>query len=651
MCGITGYLGGNVLDKSILERMTDSLRFRGPDDGGYWNDSRFPISLGHRRLAILDLSEAGHQPMVSSSERYVLIFNGEIYNHLSLRDQLTRKGSSSSWRGHSDTETLLAGFETWGIRSTVERAIGMFAFAVWDAQECELTLGRDRLGEKPLYYGWQGIGSDKTFLFASQLKAMKSHPAFEGEIDRNSLAKLMRFGCIPGRFSIYKNIYKLQPGYLLKVSINSPEGELIEYWSATKAALTGISDPYLGDPQGAVDGLEKLLSDAISMQMISDVPLGAFLSGGIDSSTVVALMQAQSQRRIKTFTIGFSEEDYDEAVYAANVAKYLGTDHTELYVTPDQAIQVISKLPEIYDEPFADSSQIPTYLVCQMARSHVKVALSGDGGDELFAGYNRHRVIASSWKTLSSIPLPLRRALARLIGAISPSQWNQIGLALSLDRRWSDLGLKMQKGASALSSQTLRDLYLDLVSVWSPKEAIVLGANEDYLADELIGDSQFGFTDMQAVMLQDLLGYLPNDILAKVDRAAMSVSLETRTPFLDHRVVEYAWTLPDNLKLLRGKGGFETKWVLRQVLYRHVPKELIERPKMGFGVPIDKWLRGPLRDWAESLLDEGRLRSEGYFNIALVRRRWLEHLSGKRNWQHSLWPILMFESWLEAQNT
>jgi len=629
--------------------MTDSLVLRGPDDGGYWSDPQLSISLGHRRLAIVDLSEAGLQPMVSSGGRYVLIFNGEIYNHLSLRDVLTGQNIAPNWIGHSDTETLLAGFEAWGIQSTIERAIGMFAFAVWDRQDCELTLGRDRLGEKPLYYGWQGTGANRTFLFASQLKAMKFHPVFEGEIDRNSLAKLMQFSCVPGKSSIYKNIYKLQPGYLLRVSSNAPNVELIQYWSATKVALAGISTPYVGDSKAAVDNLEGLLSDAISLQMVSDVPLGAFLSGGIDSSAVVALMQAQSQRKVKTFTIGFSEQDYNEAVFAANVAKHLGTDHTELYVTPEQAMQVIVQLPEIYDEPFADSSQIPTFLVCQMARQRVKVALSGDGGDELFAGYNRHRVIASSWKTLSSVPLPVRRILARLMNAISPSQWNQIASVFSLDRRWSDLGLKMQKGASALSSKNLRDLYLDLTSVWCPNEALVLGADQESPSGESLIGGEIGFTDMQSVMLQDLLGFLPDDILTKVDRAAMGVSLETRTPFLDHRVVEYAWSLPDNLKLHKENGGYQTKWVLRQILYRHVPKELIERPKMGFGVPIDKWLRGPLREWAESLLSEDRLRREGYFNVGLVRQRWTEHLSGKRNWQHSLWPILMFEAWLSAQ--
>ncbi len=625
MCGFAGFLG--EIDNAALVRMADAIIHRGPDSSGVWVDEQAQISLAHRRLSILDLSQAGHQPMLSPSGRYVIVFNGEIYNHLELRKELGK-----SWRGHSDTETLLAGFDVWGIEATIKKNIGMFAFAVWDTQEKTLTIGRDRLGEKPLYYGWQG----ESFLFGSELKALKAHPAFSAEIDRNSLTLFMRHAYVPAPYSIYQNIYKLPPASLLSVSLQNKKSIIKTYWSGAEVALNGIKNSFKGTSEQSVDALEILLKDAIKQQMLADVPLGAFLSGGIDSSTVVALMQAQSARPIKTFTIGFNEEAYNEATHAKAVAKHLGTQHTELYITPQQAMAVIPKLPTLYDEPFADSSQIPTFLVAQLAKQHVTVSLSGDAGDELFCGYNRYKLTASLWNKISILPLPMRKILAGLITQIPPDYWNKVS---------KNLGDKIHKGANTLHSNDINDLYMKFVSQWNEPEELVIGGQEP--ATLLTGNMPdlAGLNDIEKMMALDMLTYMPDDILAKVDRAAMGVSLETRVPFLDHRVVEFAWQLPMEYKLREGK----TKWALREVLYRHVPKELIERPKMGFGVPIANWLRSELRDWAEDLLSEERLTREGYLNPAAIRKKWAEHLSGRRNWQHQLWNVLMFQAWLKEQ--
>jgi asparagine synthase (glutamine-hydrolysing) len=647
MCGFTGYLvsinssfDSNAL--ALLRDMANAIVHRGPDSDGYWSDPAAGIGLAHRRLAIVDLSPAGAQPMASGSERYVIAFNGEIYNHLRLRQMLEAEGRlGSAWRGHSDTETLLAGFDAWGIEGTLQRAIGMFAIALWDRQTRMLTLARDRLGEKPLYYGWQGQGSSAAFVFGSELSALRRHPAFAANINRDALALYMRHNCIGGAQSIYTGIHKLPPGHLLTVSAAAPEPVLRQWWSGAAVAEQGVAQPFAGTPEQAVDELEALLRDAVAQQMMADVPLGAFLSGGIDSSTVVALMQAQSSRPVRTFSIGFHEEGYNEAEHAKAVAKHLGTDHTELYVTPDQALAVIPKLPSLYSEPFADSSQIPTYLVSQLARQHVTVSLSGDAGDELFCGYNRYSMTASWWHKLSRLPLPLRRLLAGAITAVPPSAWDKLGAVLPMSR----VGDKLHKGAALLGSSSVAGLYRGMVSHWDDPASVLLSATEPATVLSGAAPALQGLGDVERMMALDMLSYLPDDILAKVDRAAMGVSLETRVPFLDHRVVEFAWSLPLAYKL---RGGV-TKWPLRQVLYRHVPRELIERPKMGFGVPIDHWLRGPLRDWAESLLAEPRLRAEGYFNPEPIRRKWAEHLSGQRNWQYHLWDVLMFQAWLEGQ--
>lgn len=645
MCGLVGFLSSDSLDTlNIVRRMADCIEARGPDDAGYWTDADQYIALGHRRLSILDLSPAGHQPMHSPSGSYVIAFNGEIYNHLDLRRELEAKGRFA-WHGHSDTETLLAGFDAWGIRQTVERCIGMFAFAVWDAASRVLTLARDRLGEKPLYYGWQGSGSNRVFLFGSELKALKAHPAFSAGIDRGALCLLLRHNAIPAPYSIYEGIAKLDPGCMLSLSLDRPEPQIRQYWSLPEVARAGVAKRFSGSAETAVDQLDELLKDAIRQQMVADVPLGAFLSGGIDSSAVVALMQAQSNRPVKTFTIGFDDAAYNEAVHAKAVAKYLGTDHTELYVQPQQVRDVIPLLPTLYCEPFSDSSQIPTFLVSQLARQHVTVSLSGDAGDELFAGYNRYQMTDRLWRRLEHIPRPVRSLLARGITSVSPGGWDRLARFIPGASGYRVFGDKLHKGAGVLASGSVDELYLGLVSHQTRPESWVIGGHEPPTKLTGLRPSLDGLNPVERMMALDTISYLPDDILAKVDRAAMGVSLESRVPFLDHRVVEFAWTLPLDYKLRDGL----TKWPLRQVLYRYVPKELIERPKMGFGIPLDAWLRRPLREWAEALLDETRLKREGYFHPAPIREKWIEHLSGGRNWSHHLWDVLMFQAWLESQ--
>lgn len=657
MCGLVGFLGGGRgrdarETAAILERMADAIVSRGPDDAGIWSDGAAAIGLAHRRLSILDLSAAGHQPMAGPSGRHVIVFNGEIYNHLDLRRELEQSGlapgGGQGWRGHSDTETLLAGFAAWGIRATVQRCIGMFAFAVWDTQARVLTLGRDRLGEKPLYYGWQGAGDAACFLFGSDLKALRAHPLCAAEVDRDALCLLMRHNYIPAPHSIYCGISKLPAGCLLTVSLEQRAPRVDAYWSLAETAVSGVREPFTGSDPEAIDALEDLLKSAVRQQMLADVPLGAFLSGGIDSSAVVALMQAQSERPVKTFSIGFHEPGYNEAEHALAVARHLGADHTELYVTPQEAQDVIPLLPDLYSEPFADASQIPTFLVSQLARRHVTVSLSGDAGDELFAGYGRYLRNSRHWDRIARVPLGLRKLAAGGIRALPPGAWNTMLGPLSPVLPGSlgaaPVGEKLHQGARKLSARRIDDLYLQSISRWEP-EGLVIGGREPQTCLRGRPLPLEGLDDVQRLMALDALVYLPDDILVKVDRAAMGVSLESRVPFLNHRVVEFAWRIPQSMKLRDGA----TKWILRQVLYRHVPRELIERPKKGFSVPVGHWLRGPLRDWAESLLDESRLRREGFFDPAPIRRTWAEHLSGRRNAQYPLWGVLMFQAWLEKQ--
>ena len=646
MCGIAGFWRpGAAVDEACLRRMAAAIAHRGPDDAGVWTDENVGIGLAHRRLSILDLSPAGHQPMLSASGRYVIVFNGEIYNHLDLREELT----GNDWRGHSDTETLLAAFESWGVEAALKKSVGMFAIALWDRETRTLTLARDRLGEKPLYYGWQkGV-----LLFGSELKALKAHPAFVGEIDRDALTLFLRHNAIPAPYSIYKNIHKLLPGTYWQCVLPSSlspegEGELKVYWSARNAAELGQKNRFTGSDDEARDALESVLGQSVAGQMLADVPLGAFLSGGVDSSTVVALMQARSSRPVKTFTIGFNEAGYNEAEYAHAVARHLGTEHTELYVKPEEALAVIPLLPGLYDEPFADSSQIPTYLVSRLARSHVTVSLSGDGGDELFGGYNRYFWAQNIWRRMGWMPQSMRAALAGMLTTLPPAMWNsafsKLDRLLPASLRYANPGDKLHKLADILAVRSPEEIYWGLVSHWKQPADVVKGATEP---PTVLTDSS-RWADVpdltHRMMYLDTVTYLPDDILTKVDRAAMGVSLETRVPLLDHRVLEFAWTLPLSMKLRDG----QSKWLLRQVLYRHVPKELIERPKMGFGIPLDVWLRGPLRAWAEELLNPARLEVEGFFHAEPIQQKWREHLTGQRNWSYYLWDVLMFQAWKES---
>ena len=645
MCGLAGFFAPHNSRPAddlagMVSRMTDAIVHRGPDDAGVWIDAGSGVGLGHRRLSILDLSPLGHQPMASADQRFVMVFNGEVYNFQALRSELEAKGHK--FRGHSDTEIMLAAFVEWGVDEATRKFNGMFAFALWDRQERVLHLGRDRLGEKPLYYGWAG----STLVFASELKALRRHPEFRAEIDRRALTGLLRFGYIPEPLSIYQGISKLPPASLVTWDGSGSRPRPRLYWDLRQVIENGLDHPVTGSDAEVTEQFEALLKQAVGMRMIADVPLGAFLSGGVDSSLTVAMMQAQSSRPVRTFTIGFHEEQYNEAQHAKEVARHLGTDHTEFYVTPQDALNVIPRLPALYDEPFADLSQIPTYLVCAMARRHVTVALSGDAGDELFAGYERYSWGRSIYKKFSWMPQFLRRAGAAAVTAIPAAALNALS-RLVLPRRMKHVpaGDKLHKLAEVVRSPGLESLYLNLMSQWKNPSDVVIGGEE---ADTPLTNKS-GWPRVEdfthRMMQLDMETYLPGDILTKVDRAAMGVSLETRVPLLDTDLVEFAWRVPFSMKVRDGRG----KWLMRQVLYKHVPQHLIDRPKRGFGVPMEHWLRGKLRDWAGSLLDESRLKREGFFEPHSVTQKWQEHQSGTRNWHFYLWDVLMFQAWLESQ--
>ena len=626
MCGIVGIWGPLHNKRSLIECACDDMKHRGPDSRGFWEDPDAGLALGHVRLAIIDTSPAGHQPMQSACGRYVLILNGEIYNHLELRKTLEQSGDAPSWRGHADTETLLACFVAWGIERSLKAATGMFAIALWDRQENVLTLMRDRMGEKPLYAGFIG----DNFVFASELKALAKLPGLDTRPDRRALSMLLRHNYIPAPWSIYPQIRKLSPGSWMQ--LNEAQRRIKDmpvsrsYWSAALVAQEARETPHnFSSDDAAIDALDEVIDAAIQRQMIADVPLGAFLSGGVDSSTIVALMQRSSAQPIKTFSIGFEDPKYNEAQHAEAVARHLGTDHSEHYVSDRDALNLVPSLPAIYDEPFADSSQIPTLLVTKMARRHVTVALSGDGGDELFTGYGRYFRVAEWWKRREAVPAFLRRPAAaslRRLEAWAPS-----------DRYRARAG----KLARVLAAGHEGELYREFVTYWhDPSEVLIDAETPPDLFDEVPQDDLF-----PTMTLLDVQTYLPDDILVKVDRAAMAASLETRVPLLDHHVYAFARRLAHHHHVRDGQG----KWLLRQLLYRHVPREMIERPKKGFSVPLGQWLRGPLRDWAESLLEPSRLRQQAIFHEAVVTRKWQEHLTGRRDWSKHLWGILMFQAW------
>ncbi|MFL6246943.1 MAG: asparagine synthase (glutamine-hydrolyzing) [Thermoanaerobaculia bacterium] len=620
MCGLTGFVGvphsTDVL-RSQVRAMSDAIVHRGPDDSGEFVDAEWGLAFGFRRLAIVDLSEAGHQPMTSASGRFVMMFNGEVYNYEAIRRELR---NPPKFRGHSDTEVMLAAIEEWGLDAAVKRFVGMFAIALWDRTEHTLHLVRDRMGVKPMYYGFSG----RTFLFGSELKALRRHPDFNTVVDPAAVAAYLRYLYVPAPLSIYDGICKQMPGTIVTLRAGSRDLEKRTYWSAAEAAEHGVANRFRGTETEAADALDALLRDAVALRMVADVPLGVFLSGGVDSSLVTALMQAQATQPVKTFTIGFEEGAYDEAKYAAAIAKHLGTAHTELYVTPKNALDVIPMLPTMYDEPFADSSQIPTYLVSKMARQHVTVSLSGEGGDEVFGGYRRYFEGQRVLRTFGRMPAPLRQLLGRGLLAMPPRLWN---------RTMKQGGTQIPKLGRVLAARDLNDLYFELMTHWR---------NAVPNAPELPRPASTLSDPIERMMYLDQITYLPDDILAKVDRASMATSLEAREPLLDHRVVELAWTLPLEMKVRDGQG----KQILRRVLDRYVPRTLIERPKMGFKVPIDTWLRGPLREWAEELLSERKLREQGLLDVAVVRKVWSDAMAGRGSYHDHLWAVLMLEAWL-----
>lgn len=623
-----------------VHAMAARLAHRGPDDEGSWIDAEAGVALGFRRLAVLDLSTAGRQPMVSASGRYVIAFNGEIYNHEQLRSQLGR--GRRAWIGRSDTETLLAGIERWGVERVLERSIGMFAFAVWDRDTRELVLARDRLGEKPCYYGWQG----STFLFGSELKALRAHPACAAEVDRNVVALYLHYGYVPAPHCIYSGLHKLLPGTLLRVragSLNCSPDDATRYWDLRRVAADGTRQRFDGTEEEAVDELERKLSAAIDLQRTADVPVGAFLSGGIDSSTIVGMLQRASSSAIKTFTIGFDIEGADESSYAAKVARHLGTEHTEWRVTADDAMQVVPVLPDVYDEPFADTSAIPTVLVSRLARDQVTVSLSGDGGDELFAGYPRYLRALRLHDTGRRLPAGFRRAASGLLGRLPAHSIGDVLTKWRLGREPYMFASRLDTVRTALWPGTLDAIYRTQLSLWRDPGAVL--AYTPRSPNRVIAESPTGshaLPELEQMMQVDTLGYLPDDILVKLDRAAMAVGLESRVPLLDHRVVEFAWSLPPDLKM---RGGTQ-KWVLRKLLSRYVPNDLVERPKQGFGAPIGDWMRGSLREWVEDLLLEAHIRSDGFLCPDAVRTLWSEHVAGHRNWQNRLWSLVAFQHWL-----
>jgi asparagine synthase (glutamine-hydrolysing) len=637
MCGIAGFWSTRLDDATAvhtLRGMTDALVHRGPDDAGAWCDPDTGIALGHRRLSIVDLSPLGHQPMASRGDRFRIAFNGEIYNYRALRDELIAQGDS--FRGHSDTEVLLALVERHGLEAALGRCTGMFAIALWDRETRTLQLARDRFGEKPLYVARCGTG----IAFGSEIKALRVHPAFSAQIDPSALALFLRHGYVPAPFAIFENVAKVEPGQIMTFATPEWSARTTRvYWSARQTAAHGLDNPLDDDPRACTDALDALMRSAVRDQMVADVPIGAFLSGGIDSSLVVGMMQAESTRPVRTFSIGFREDAFDESQHAEAVAKHLGTEHTSMFVTAQDALDVIPSLPAIYNEPFADSSQVPTTLLAALARKHVTVSLSGDGGDELFGGYERYAVAQRAWSRLSRVPHPMRAAMSGVVNAIGPEQWNRALRPTGLHAR-GITGDRLHKLAELVDAPSSREFYRDLVSAWRRPQRVVRNSVEPMTALMQPFDGQRGGL-LAEMMLRDQVSYLPDDIMVKVDRAAMASSLESRAPLLDHRIAEFSWRLPAHYWRRDGRG----KWIVREVLDRYVPRALVERPKQGFGIPVSEWLRGPLRDWADDLLSADALRREGLFVPEPIVTAWQEHRSGARNWSSSLWSVLMFQAW------
>lgn len=643
MCGICGVwdpAGFSDFDaKKIAHEMGNAMEHRGPDGEGIWQED--DLLFVHRRLAVIDTSTAGDQPMTSACGRFVIVFNGEIYNYQSIRDELERDKQAPSWRGHSDTETILSAFSVYGVKDTLQKLVGMFSIALWDRQDRTMVLARDRAGEKPLYY----TSKDNRLIFGSDLSSFLAYPRFSPKLDRRAPKTFLRYGYIPAPFTIYEDVHKLEPGQYATVRLG-PQGFDLKhetYWSLEECVELQNTDT--GSDAERLASVEEVLQTAVQDQMISDVPLGAFLSGGIDSSLIVSLMQKVSQKPVKTFTIGFNDTAFDESVQAREVAKHLKTDHTEMILEPKDIMDVIPELPNIYSEPFADSSQLPTYLVAKLARQSVTVALSGDAGDEVFSGYNRYLSAYQTWKKASKIPRVLRSGLARTALAKSPAFWdnafNRLTPILPKKFHIRTPGDKAHKLAGVLALDRGEDFYAKLTNVCHNPEALLLHDAELPALVSRPEDWPECEEFQQVMMAVDFKTYMVDDILVKVDRAAMASSLETRAPFLDHRVVSKAWSMPFDFKAKGGVG----KWPLRQILYKYVPQDLIDRPKMGFGIPVGEWMRGPLRAWAEEQIDPERLRREKIFNPDAVAAIWEEHLSGARNWQHVLWNIFMFQAW------
>ncbi|WBX70729.1 asparagine synthase (glutamine-hydrolyzing) [Tenacibaculum retecalamus] len=644
MCGITGFISSNIINYTdVLNIMISKMNHRGSDSNGIYYNENFKVGLGHARLSIVDLSETGHQPMISPSNRYKIVFNGEVYNHLSIRNKLNKE-FRIDWKGTSDTETILIAIEKWGLDVAIDQLVGMFAIALIDEKKGKLSLVRDRMGEKPLYYGWV----NNNFVFASDIKSISSVPLFSNRINRNSLALFLKHSSIPEPYSIYENVFKLEAGHILTINISTKNISKKEYWSTTRIANKNSEPKYKGSPEEAVFKLDELLTKSVGEQMQADVPLGAFLSGGVDSSAIVALMQKQSKKKINTFSIGFEQKEYNEAEYAKQVADHIGTNHHDMYMSNKDVLDIVPKMPQIYTEPFSEASLLPTFLVSKIAKEKVTVSLTGDAGDELFCGYDRYRLANKSWNKSAKIPYFIRKGIST---GITNTPKGVLGACLfpfkgKKSRTGKEINLvdKVLKMSPLLGFKNREEFYhLGFMSHNLQSTDWVL--NSENVPTTFNKGSLKVDSYLAEMMATDLITYLPNNNLTKVDRAAMANSLETRVPMLDHRIVEFAMSLPLNFKIREGVD----KWVLREVLYKYVPKKLIERPKMGFAVPLAEWLRGALKDWCENLINEKRLKEEGFFNVKIVRNKWKEHLSKKRNWENQLWDVIVFQAWLDEQ--